>query len=172
MGFSVRSVLPVMALLPLAGCVAVPPVDEQAPRASQMQQVMVYPSGGQSEAQLDRDRYECHLWAVRQSGFDPSRPGVPLDAQVRVEPASGANTAAGAIFGAILGSALGGPRDGGFSTVAGALVGAAVGNSADQANAANVQAQRAAVADEQRGSTEGYRRAITACLEGRGYTVK
>src|SRR5258706_2346253 len=34
--------------------------------------VYVYPAEGQSAAQLDRDRYECHLWAVRQSGFHPS----------------------------------------------------------------------------------------------------
>jgi hypothetical protein len=36
--------------------------------------VYVYPTAGQSEAQLDRDRYECHLWAVLQSGFDPTQP--------------------------------------------------------------------------------------------------
>ncbi|MFT3906006.1 MAG: glycine zipper 2TM domain-containing protein [Steroidobacteraceae bacterium] len=162
-----RSAGPLFLVLPLAGCVAYPPAQE-APRTSEVQRVMVYPSNGQSEAQLDRDRYECHLWAVRESGFDPSRPGVPAEDQVRVEPAAGANTAVGAIFGAILGSAVGGPRDGGAATVAGALIGAAVGNSADQAAAQ----QRAAVAEDQRGSSESYRRAVSACLSGRGYTVK
>ena len=36
--------------------------------------IYVYPAKGQSQAQQDRDRYECHSWAVKQTGFDPSRP--------------------------------------------------------------------------------------------------
>ncbi len=38
-------------------------------------EVFVYPKNGQSEAQQSTDRYECHAWAVQQSGFDPTRPG-------------------------------------------------------------------------------------------------
>ncbi|QLF91894.1 hypothetical protein HW090_01210 [Pseudomonas sp. ABC1] len=34
-------------------------------------QVIAYPSNGQSSEQQARDRYECHSWAVGQSGFDP-----------------------------------------------------------------------------------------------------
>jgi hypothetical protein len=34
--------------------------------------IMVYPAKGQSNKQLSNDRYECHIWAVKQSGFDPS----------------------------------------------------------------------------------------------------
>lgn len=34
----------------------------------------VYPSKGQSQAQQDKDRYECHQWAVKQTGFDPTKP--------------------------------------------------------------------------------------------------
>lgn len=37
------------------------------------QNIFVYPQQGQSTEQIDMDRYECHLWAVGQSGFDPSR---------------------------------------------------------------------------------------------------
>jgi hypothetical protein len=32
----------------------------------------VYPSAGQSEAQLKEDRYQCHVWAADQSGYDPT----------------------------------------------------------------------------------------------------
>lgn len=32
----------------------------------------VYPKAGQSEQQQSQDRYECHQWAVSQTGFDPS----------------------------------------------------------------------------------------------------
>lgn len=37
--------------------------------------IFVYPKNGQTEAQKSDDRYECHAWAVQQSGFDPTRQG-------------------------------------------------------------------------------------------------
>ncbi|MEQ8660118.1 MAG: hypothetical protein RLW62_04815 [Gammaproteobacteria bacterium] len=36
------------------------------------QQPFAYPNAGQPQAQQAQDRYECHQWAVAQSGFDPS----------------------------------------------------------------------------------------------------
>ena len=36
------------------------------------EQVFAYPNAGQDEAQQSQDRFECHQWAVNQSGFDPS----------------------------------------------------------------------------------------------------
>ncbi|MGH9897212.1 MAG: hypothetical protein ACREA0_35495 [bacterium] len=33
---------------------------------------MIYPKKDQSPEQMGKDRYECHVWAVQQSGFDPS----------------------------------------------------------------------------------------------------
>ncbi|WP_263145601.1 hypothetical protein [Pseudomonas sp. RIT-PI-AD] len=35
-------------------------------------EVIAYPARGQSADQQARDRYECHSWAVGQSGFDPA----------------------------------------------------------------------------------------------------
>ena len=40
-------------------------------------EVYLYPRNGQSEAQMQNDRYECHAWSVSQTGFDPTRPGGP-----------------------------------------------------------------------------------------------
>jgi hypothetical protein len=34
--------------------------------------VIAYPAYGQSPQQVDQDRYDCHRWAVEQSGFDPA----------------------------------------------------------------------------------------------------
>jgi hypothetical protein len=34
--------------------------------------IYVYPRNGQSEEQTAQDRYECHQWAVNQTGFDPT----------------------------------------------------------------------------------------------------
>jgi hypothetical protein len=39
----------------------------------------IYPKGGQSEDQQAKDRYECHRWAVDQTGFDPTVGGAPSD---------------------------------------------------------------------------------------------
>jgi|SRR5271155_2244692 len=36
--------------------------------------MFIYPGKEQNQAQQDKDRYECHSWAVQQSGFDPSKP--------------------------------------------------------------------------------------------------
>ena len=34
-------------------------------------EIYVYPNKGQSTEQQGRDRYECYVWAVGQTGFDP-----------------------------------------------------------------------------------------------------
>ncbi|MCZ6770397.1 MAG: hypothetical protein O7G83_00235, partial [Proteobacteria bacterium] len=44
------------------------------PNAAWAQGLMIYPSKGQSQQQQSRDRYECHTWAVQQTGFDPTNP--------------------------------------------------------------------------------------------------
>jgi hypothetical protein len=44
----------------------------QAPSPSEL---IAYPKNGQSEDQLGKDRFECHRWAVSQSGFDPTQAG-------------------------------------------------------------------------------------------------
>jgi hypothetical protein len=166
----------------LAGCVVAPPPRPRPPPPPPPQantDVYAYPQQGQSPEQQDHDRYDCHLWAVKQSGFDPSAPGVPPHERVRVVsagPPPGTGTAVGAIAGAILGAAIAGPRNAGFGAVAGAITGGAVGNASDQAQvAANQQVvvqqdSRQAAAMEQKASN--YRRAISACLEARGYSVQ
>ena len=39
---------------------------------AQQQGLFAYPNAGQNEAQQSRDKYECHQWAVSQTGFDPT----------------------------------------------------------------------------------------------------
>jgi hypothetical protein len=68
--------------------------------------IFVYPRRGQSESRQSDDRYECHRWAVDQTGFDPTR-------------------------------ALEGAQE-----------------------------------ESGSGTRSDYQRAMTACLEGRGYTVR
>lgn len=48
--------------------------------SSNPDQFYVYPKKGQSAQQQAKDRYECHHWAVGQTGFDPSQPAGGLSA--------------------------------------------------------------------------------------------
>jgi spermidine/putrescine-binding protein len=41
--------------------------------AAQGSSLYVYPLKNQNQEKQDRDRYECHSWAVQQTGYDPSR---------------------------------------------------------------------------------------------------
>ena len=34
--------------------------------------MVIYPRQGQSQDQQERDHYECHIWAVGQTDFDPT----------------------------------------------------------------------------------------------------
>ncbi len=173
---AMRLAIPLAAIIGLSACVVAPPPRTVAVPAPPPQKVFVYPSNGQSAEQTDRDRYECHVWAVQQTGVDPSRADANPYERVVVQPANppGSATAAGAIGGAILGALIAGPRDAGAGLVLGGVTGAVVGSTVDasaqeQAHMTQQQLnQRAAVG---RAHADSYRRALGACLQGRGYTV-
>jgi hypothetical protein len=143
-------------------------------------QVFFYPNAGQSPGQQDRDRYECYVWAVKQTGFDPS--AFRVASRMRVEvvpmPLPGHDTAVGAVSGALIGAAVSRPRNAAGGAVVGAIAGAAIGAGSDssrQAQAERIQvrydrAEAQQMAELER-RAEDYRRAMSACLEGRGYTV-
>jgi hypothetical protein len=50
------------------------PAPLAAPMGGGSGSVYIYPRNGQSDSQTQNDRYECHSWAVNQTGFDPTRP--------------------------------------------------------------------------------------------------
>jgi hypothetical protein len=171
-----RAAIPAALLALLAACVTPPPRVYRAPPPPPPQRVFVYPAHGQSPEQTERDRYECHTWAVQQTGVDPSRADANAYERVIVQPATppGANAVGGAIAGAIIGSIIAGPRNAGAGLVLGGATGAIVGSAADanaQAQAQQTQQQMNMSAGEGRARADAYRRAIGACLQGRGYTV-
>lgn len=142
------------------------------------QTMRIYPARGQSERRADRDRYECYLWAVQQSGFDPGRAPAPSRELVRVEPdpPTGYGTATGAVAGAVVGAAVANPQRTLEGAAIGAVVGGVAGHAADSAREARAQAVEERL-NERRDArhdprADHYRRAMTACLEGRGYTVR
>ena len=177
--FAITTVLVLAGCAPSGYTVQQTASDKPAPVPTTV--VYFYPSKGQSEAQQDRDRYECYLWARKQTGFDPGQVQLAPHQRVEVKPAApqGSDAAAGAVGGAIVGSMLAPHHDRGFGMVFGAITGAMLGAASDaerQRQADQVQqhydsreAQRYARVEKQ---ARDYRRAMTACLEGRGYTVR
>src|SRR6202048_2468410 len=137
---AMRLAIPAAAIIGLSACVVAPPPPRTvAVPAPPPQKVFVYPANGQSAEQTDRDRYECHVWAVQQPGVDPSRADASAYERVIVQPANppGSGTAVGLIGGAILGSIIGGPRNAGAGAIIGGATGAVIGSASD----ANAQAQ-------------------------------
>jgi Glycine-zipper domain len=136
----------------------------------------IYPLKKQSTEQQNKDRYECHSWAVQQTGFDPSRAYPSNPNQVDPQPyrpsqphvvrGAGRGAALGAVGGAITGNA-------GKGAAAGAAMGGLAGGfrrrdeRRQQANQQQAGAASAAASQQ-----NNYSRAISACLEARGYSVK
>jgi hypothetical protein len=177
-GRGVRVAAASLCALGLVACVAEPPPRPLPPPPPPPinTTVYAYPLHGQTPEQLDRDRYECYIWAKNQTGFDPSAPNLP--AQVRVQvvggPPPGTGTAVGAVTGAVIGAAVSSPWQRGFGALAGALIGGAIGSTADAAQQARVQqtyAMNSAQLAQVEHQAADYRRALSACLEGRGYSV-
>lgn len=133
------------------------------------QDLYIYPAKGQSQAQTDKDRYECHNWAVQQTGFDPTRaspsysqPSSVPQGQVLGTAARGA--AVGAVGGAIAGDAGKGAAIG---AATGGLIGAMRRNNQIRQQESQYQQQSSADAAQR----DAYNRAMAACLQARGYTV-
>ncbi len=138
--------------------------------------VFIYPNKGQSQEQQERDKFQCHSWAVRESGFDPmKRPTASTPPPAREAPQGGLGR--GAFRGAALGAAVGGisGRGAGRGAGAGAAGGAMIGGMRrqdqrrrEQQDQQNWASQEAA---QQQQGRNAFDRALSACLDGRGYTV-
>lgn len=152
------------------------------------QDIYVYPAKGQSDEQLADDRYECHRWAVKESDFDPSQfddvePFRTVKVPVPENEAEGA-TQKGAIAGAVTGAVIGAHSgDAAKGAVIGTVIGTIAGAAIEEQGQRDARAQAGEEARRQaeelaRTKAEkalrrsNYRRALTACLEGRGYTVR
>lgn len=152
---------------------------DRAPASSP--DVFFYPREGQGAERQDRDRYECFLWARRQTGYDPSlvRPDLHRPVRVVAVAPPGRDTATGAVAGAVIGASVAHPHDEGRGAVIGAIAGAVLGSAADnsrrkdaEAEAARRNAQRESAAARAEAELQDYRRALRSCLEGRGYSVQ
>jgi len=130
---------------------------------------IVYPAKGQSAQQQQRDDGECYGWAKNTTGIDPatvaSAPPPPSGAAV-----GGGERAQGAVRGAIGGAAIGAiAGDSGHGAAAGAVIGTMAGGARARKNQ---QAQQQSAQAQKQGAIDTFYRAYSACMEGRGYTIK
>lgn len=153
---------------------------------AQVSASVIYPAKGQSAKQQDQDQYECHAWARGRSGYDPTQ-ATPAALAPSTAQAQGSGAAPGAPVSGMAAGAMGGAavaeltnHNAGHGAAAGALGGAVIQrvkqNQAAQQQQAKQQAaqqqamqQQGAARSQQRAT---YERAMGACMEGRGYTVK
>ena len=144
-------------------------------------QIYFYPTRGQSTEQQSRDHYACYNWAVEQTGFDPSVSSIVPEQRVRVVPMPppGQDTVAMSIAGAVLGALIAGPHHAGGGALFGAATGAMLGASSDISRQESARQMEEAYNNRNQArdfhkerKALAFRRAMSACLEGRGYTVK
>jgi hypothetical protein len=146
------------------------------------QDLIVYPAKGQSQQQMEKDKFTCHSFAKQQSGFDPMQTPPPAPAAAYPPPPGSAaggvvrGGAGGAALGAAVGGIAGGWSGAGKGAAIGALTGGVFGGLRSQAqNTQTAQAQQQVAAQQaaqyqQKRNT--YNRATSVCLEAKGYAVK
>jgi hypothetical protein len=128
----------------------------------------VYPAKGQTPEQQERDEFECHQWATKDTGVDP----VALAEQKLAAPTPAAHEDSAA-------------RSAGIGAMRGAVDGDAAGGAARGfgiGRMVSVLRAKRQLRDQQSPTTtdgaavhrdlDKYDRAYAACLTGRGYTVK
>ncbi len=141
------------------------------------QELIVFPAKGQSEEQMEKDKFSCYSWAKGQTGFDPME--IPKASEPPPEQKAGKGGAArGAAVGAGVGWVAG--RASGKSVSKGAAAGAAAGaviggrrqKKKKQADEKARKEWEQKQAEEYMQKRQTYNRAYAACLEAKGYTVK
>lgn len=130
-------------------------------------ELMIYPAKGQSSEQLSKDRYECHVWAVQQSGFDPTNAQPVQQAQAQHSSPAGQGVRGG-VRGAAMGAAVGAiAGDAGKGASIGATAGGIRGGFRHHDQQSNATTPSYSSAPGQ----DAYNQAIKACLSGRNYSV-
>jgi hypothetical protein len=146
--------------------------------------VYAFPGGGQSSTQQAQDETECYNWAERETGSDPFQLDKQAAAQQQIAAAQqqqAQQASSGAGLKGALGGAAGGAAIGAIAGNAGkgAAIGAGVGAVANaargqsKAQQAQQQAQQShAAAKLTAAQITDFKKAFSACLEAKKYTVK
>ena len=139
------------------------------------QEVIIYPAKGQSDDQMEKDKFECYSWAKKETGFDPMEIPTATAPPPKKEAQKG-----GVGRGAVAGAAVGGIAKGKKGLAPGAVIGGGSGallGGMRREKQRNQEEQARQQWEREQGNAymqkrNTYNRAYGACLEGRGYTVK
>ena len=142
------------------------------------QELIVFPAKGQTQEQMEKDKFECYGWAKQQTGFDPMQSQPPAPAAPAQSQGPQGERIKGAARGAAVGAVVGeiADDDAGKGAAAGAAAGTMAGGmKTRQQRRQGAQQQQQASQQQQSAYDEArntYNRAFGVCLEGKGYTVK
>jgi hypothetical protein len=140
------------------------------------QEMFVYPAEGQSAEQQEKDKFECYSFAKGQTGFDPMAPPTTSTAPPQAEAQQGGvgrGAVRGALGGAAIGAITGDTKQGlKIGAASGALLGGMRRSDQKRREEQNRQQWEQREVANYTQNRDNYNRAYTACLEGRGYSVK
>jgi Glycine-zipper domain len=178
-----------------ASAPAAPPKAVPTFSAAQKVGLYVFPGKSQTHDQQLVDESECYDLAQQQSGVNPemAAPAPPSSAEIQAAQAQGAQSAPQAQGGRVRGAARGAAGGAMIGAIAGdAGKGAAIGATVGTVRGGRQQRQANAASKEQAASQAGgqlqqqykqqqaaydqqignFKRAFSACLDSRGYSVK
>ena len=131
----------------------------------------VFPAKDQSATQQAEDESYCYKWGVQQSGVDPLNPPQVQAQQVDTGPDGAAvgGAARGALAGVAIGAIAG---DAGKGAAIGAVAGGLGGRRASKVGRSQQQqANNQAASQTEADMMNSFKKAYSACLQGKGYTV-
>jgi outer membrane protein with glycine zipper len=148
-------------------------VVEAQPPTPQQLGVIVYPAKGQSPETQRAEENACYGWAQKQTGIDPTAPppkAPPPEKGFQADGSGVKGAAGGALVGTAVGAIVG-------ETGEGAAIGAIAGTLRGRRKSKEKRKEEQKAAEQQvQGqhayAMETFNKALGACLEAKGYTVK
>ena len=135
--------------------------------------VYAFPAKNQSNEKQKKDEYACYKWSIQQSGIDPMNMPEVKAAPTDSTGADGkvvGNAAKGALVGLAIGSVAG---EAGTGAAVGAIAGGAGGIRQKRVTQARKEEQaKVNVEQQKKAMADSFIKAFTACMEGKGYTLK
>jgi hypothetical protein len=139
------------------------------------QELIIFPAEGQSQEQMEKDKYSCYQWAKNETGFDPMevpKASAPPPEQTAKSGGAARGVAVGAGAGALIKS--GGSRSKGaaYGALAGGLLGGARSSSQKRKDEQAMKEWEQEQTRQYAQKRNTYNRGYSACLESKGYTVR
>jgi hypothetical protein len=180
-----RSILAVLLLIPAPFAAAQAPPSGQKTLAATMG-IYAFPKSGQTADVQSKDEAACYDWAVQNTGTDPfelskqseAQQQQAAAAQQQAQQAGKGAGARGAVRGAAAGALIGEIADddagkgAAYGAAAGVVAGRHRGRSAQKQASAQVEQQSQAAQQSTAAQMDGFKKAFSACMEGKNYMVK